>query len=298
MKLLNRWMLVSLAVIFAISLGVSPANAASKKKKKEAVKKEVKAEKKAEKKREDRERLMVIDGANLSGKPGYIISDTATVLKQGQVMGAAHLTFDSWGSVLQIPVGASYGITDKVMVNVNTSFFSAGGVSGLYYLNFGGKYGFGRVTKGLDVAAGLDFAVGPLSNTIYGFSTFAFDPYGVVTYTLPNGLQLNGKLGLYVTSYSVTGPSLVPPYTGTQTYSYSYSDFQLDLGVAYPFSRTLTGFGELATNGVVGNGASGGTPLLVGIRTGEDVQFQAFGGFDFGGSVGLFVGGGVVLLSK
>ncbi len=296
MKLFTRLMVGGLALALVLSLGAGTANAASKKKK--AV-----VKKQTHEVRHVREKKEVIDGLNTSGKPGYFISDTAAVLNQNQIVGAAHLTFDSWGSVLQIPVGVSYGITDKLMVNVNTSFFTAGGVSGLYYLNFGGKYGFKNVgdTNNLDVAAGLDFGIGPLSNTIYGFSTFAFDPYGVVTYTLKDGLQLNGKLGLYVTSYSINVPYLIsflPVQWGTHSVSYSYSDFQLDLGAAYPFSRDLTGIAELATNGVVGNGASGGTPLLVGIRTGKDVQFQAFGGFDFGGSVGLFIGGGVAIFSK
>ena len=296
MKSLNRWVLMGLAILFTIGLTLAPASAdtASKKKKKKEIEK--KEEKKAEIKAERRaERKKVIDGANLSGKPGYIISDTASVLNQGQWMGGAHLAFDTWGSALQIPVGVSYGLSDKLMLNVNTSFFTAGGASGLYFLDFGGKYGWKNVgdTDNLNVAAGLDFAVGPLSNNLYGYSAFAFDPYGVVTYTFKNGLQLNGKLGLYVQSYSSTYTIL----NVSHTTSYSFSYFQLDLGVAYPFSKDLTGFGELATNGLVYNGA-GGTPLLAGIRTGKDVQLQAFAGLDLGGAVGLFLGGGVVFISE
>jgi hypothetical protein len=285
MKLWNRWVLGGLTLALAFSLCAGPADAASKKKKK---KEEVKKEERHIHHEMMMGQPMPIAGLNLSGKPGYFISDTASVLRQGQIAGAAHLTFDSWGSALQIPVGASFGITDKITVNVNTSFFTAGGVSGLYYLNFGGKYGFMDVghNKNLDIAAGVDFSVGPLSNNIYGFSSFGFDPYGVVTYTFADGFQLNGKLGLYVSSYSVGG------------FSFSYSDFQLDLGAAYPFDKDLTGIAELATNGVVGNGAVGGTPILVGIRTGHDVQLQAFGGLDLGGAVGLFVGGGLVLFSE
>ncbi len=294
MKLWNRLALLVLSVIFALSLGLSPAAAATKKKKAAEEKPAVHHRKHVEEGEKS-----VIDGANLSGKPGYIIGDTATVLNQGQWMGGAHLAFDTWGSALQIPVGVSYGITDKILVNVNTSFFTAGGASGIYFLNFGGKYGFKNVgdTDNLNVAAGLDFSLGPLSNNLYGYSAFAFDPYGVITYTLPDGLQLNGKLGLYVQTYSNTVPNIVPPYTGTHSVSYSFSYFQLDLGVAYPFSSELTGFGELATNGLVYNGA-GGTPLLVGIRTGKDVQLQAFAGLDLGGAVGLFLGGGVVFISE
>jgi hypothetical protein len=313
MKFLNRLLLASLAVIFAMSLCVTAATAqtsSSKKKKKAAA---VAAEKKAERKAERKaEKKVVIEGGNLSGKPGYIISDTAAVLNQGQVMGAVHLSFDTWGNVLQIPIGVSYGITDKIMLNVNTGFYSYGGnkytidgvsygasgTSGINYLNFGGKYGWKNVgdNTGLDIAAGLDFAIGPLSN-LYGYTgAFAFDPYGVVTYTLKDGLQLNGKLGLYVQTYSFPTDLTAPEPTSI---SESFSYFQLDLGVAYPFSRDLTGMGELATNGVIGNGAlGGGTPLVVGLRTGKDVQFQGFAGLDLGGTVGLYLGGGIVLLSN
>lgn len=289
MKLWNRFVIAGLVLVLAFSFGLSPAAAASKKKKKEEKKKE---EKRSETRHETRHygSKKVIDGGNIAGRPGYIFGDTANTLEKGQVMGAAHLTFDSWGSVVQIPVGVTYGVTDKLQINANTSFWAANGISGIYFLNFGGKYGFTTKTEGLGIAAGLDFAIGPLSNTIYGYSTFGFDPYGVVTYTLPDGLQLNGKLGLYVQTYNYT--------FGPYTFSGSYSFFQCDLGAAYPFDANLTGIAELATNGVVQGGGLGGTPLIVGIRTGHDVQFQAFGGFDFGGATGLLLGGGVVLMSK
>jgi|SRR5579859_5316740 len=305
MSLCKRAVVVGLALAFVLSLLTGAASAATKKKK------ESKSESKKEPRRvTSRSGLEPIDGSNMSAKPGYFISDTAKTLEKGQIMGSGHLTFDTWGSVLQVPVGVSYGITDKITVNVNSAFYYSGGYtyttpfgsytgpsnSGIYYLNFGGKYGFGRVTKGLDIAAGLDFSIGPLSNNIFGYSAFGFDPYGVATFTLPDGLQFNGKLGLYVQSYGV--PTGLPaPFPSSISFSYSY--FQLDLGAAYPFDKNLTGIAELATNGVVTNGAlGGGTPLLVGIRTGNDVQFQAFGGLDLGGVVGLFVGGGVVLMSK
>jgi hypothetical protein len=295
MKLWNRLFLGGLTLALALSLCVGPADAASKKKKK----------KEAEKKEEHHMRhethysgeLRPISGGNLGGEPGYFFAPTAQTLNQGQIMGAAHLTFDTVGSALQIPIGATYGITDKIQVNVNTSFFAANGASGIYYLNFGGKYGFGQVLKDsdakLDIAAGINFSVGPLSG-VYGsgYSTFGFDPYGVATLTLPDGLQFNGKLGLYVQTANFN-------FGGGITGSTSYSYFQLDLGAAYPFDKDLTGIAELATNGVIGNGAlGGGTPLVVGIRTGHDVQLQAFGGLDLNYTVGLIVGGGIVLVSQ
>jgi len=288
MRFWTRVAVSFLALAFAVGLAVTPADAASKKSKKKETKKETKKEVKKET-RHSSGGKHVISGGNLMGRPGYIFSDTATTLDKGQVMGSAHLTFDSWGSVFQIPVGVSYGITDKLQLNANTSFYSVTGASGLNFLNFGGKYGFDTSNRNLGIAAGIDLGFGPLSNTL-GTGFFTFDPYGVVTYTLPDGLQLNGKLGLYVQTYSYT----VLNYT----FSGSWSFFQLDLGMAYPFDSNLTGFAELATNGVVNGGGLGGTPLLVGIRTGKDVQFQAFGGLDFGAATGAFIGGGVVLLSK
>lgn len=287
MKLWNRLVLGSLVLTLALGVCVSPAAAASKKKKKE----EKKEEKKSETRHETRHYSdkKVIDGGNIAGRPGYIFADTAYSLEKGQVMGAAHLTFDTWGNVLQIPFGVSYGITDKLLINANTSFYSVTGGSGLNMLNFGGKYSFTTQTPRLGIAAGLDLGFGPLSNSL-GSGIFSFDPYGVVTYTFPDGLQLNGKLGLYVQTYSYT--------FGPYTFSGSWSYFQFGAGAAYPFDANLTGFAELYTNGVVQFGGLGGSPLLVGIRTGHDVQFQCFGGLDFGGTTGAFVGGGVVLMSK
>lgn len=287
---MKKFALGFFALVMTLAFCAVPANAASSKKKKETKKEEKKKEEKKETRHEAKHYAKaVIDGGNLAGRPGYIFADTSNTLNKGQVMFGGHLTFDTWGNALQIPFGVSYGITDKLQINANTSFYSVTGASGLNYLNFGGKYGFSSKNPDLNFAAGLDLGFGPLSNSL-GTGFFNFDPYGTVTYTLPDGLQLNGKLGLYVQTYSYDfGPIKV---------SGSYSFFQLDAGVAYPFSSDLTGFAELATNGVVQGAGLGGTPLLAGIRTGHDVQFQAFGGLDFGGSVGAFLGGGVVLMSN
>ncbi len=301
MKLLTRVLVGGLALAFVLSLCAGPADAASKKKKKET-KKEEKKEAKREARREAASSgAHPIEGGNLSGQPGYFYAPTAKTLEKGQLMGSGHLSLDVLGgnSIFQVPVGVTYGITNKIQINVNTSFYAVGGASGLYNINFGGKYGFGQVAKGLDIAAGLDFAIGPLTNYGYGTGSFGVDPYGAATYTFKDGLQLNGKLGLYFTSYSYPTiiPTTTPPFFTTGTVSQSYTFFQLDLGVAYPFDKNLTGIGELATNGVIG-GINGGTPVIVGIRTGHDVQLQAFAGLDLNYTVGLLIGGGVVLVSK
>ncbi len=285
MKFWTRFVVAGLAFALALSLAVSPAQAASKKKKK-------KAEEKKEMKREMRhemaaERPHPISGANLAGRPGYFFGDTANTPEQGEIMGAAHIWFDSAYNGVSIPFGAAFGATDKLQLHASSSFYAAGGVSGLNFITFGAKYGFPHVSKGLDIAAGLDLSIGPLYITP-DISTLDFDPYGVVTYTFVDGLQLNGQLGIMV----VGGRSIT---IDGVTYSGGGGSYVLlNAGAAYPFDSELTGIAELAVNGQ-GDGA---TPLIVGLRTGHDVQLQAFGGLDLAGQVGVLIGGGVALFSK
>ncbi len=113
-------MVATLSLAIALSLLVSPAMAATKKKKKsEAAKKEEKREERHERAMEHKE---PIEGLNTSGKPGYFISDTAAVLEQGQIAGAAHFTFDSWGSALEIPVGMTLGLPIKLLPTLTPLF--------------------------------------------------------------------------------------------------------------------------------------------------------------------------------
>jgi hypothetical protein len=230
------------------------------------------------------------NGVNNVGRPGYFYSDTAFVPNKGQVMGAAGLAFYSPGSQLIVPVGAAYGITDNIDISANTNFYTGGGVSGLGNITVGGKYKFNVATERLDIAAGLDLSDGPLTGG--GYSAFSFDPYGVVTYTFTDGFQLNGQLGLlvntgYTVSYTIAG----------KTYSAStgsLSTFQFNAGASYPLGDNLIGIAELGANAL----GSGNTPVIVGIRTGHDVQLQAFGGLDLAGTVGLIIGGNVALVSE
>jgi hypothetical protein len=225
-----------------------------------------------------------IDGVNNVGRPGYFYSDTAFVPNKGQVEGAAGIVFYSPGSQLFIPVGASFGIADNLQIHANTNFYSFSGASGLYYLTFGGKYSFKTQTDNLLFAAGLDMSVGPLSGPLSTISTFNFDPYGIVTYSFKDGFQLNGQLGLYVPGGSKIG-----------AFSYTAPAYlQLNAGAAYPFDANLTGIAELNINGL----GSANTPLIVGLRTGHDVQLQAFAGLDLAGTVGVVIGGNVALVSQ
>jgi hypothetical protein len=225
-----------------------------------------------------------IDGVNNVGRPGYFYSDTAYVPNKGQVMGAAGIVFYSPGSQLFIPVGAAFGVAENLQLHANTNFYSFSGASGLYYLTFGGKYSFKTKTDNLLFAAGLDMSVGPLSGPLSTISTFNFDPYGIVTYGFKDGLQLNGQLGLYVPGGSKIGGFSFTPA----------AYLQLNAGAAYPFDANLTGIAELGVNGL----GSANTPLVVGLRTGHDVQLQAFAGLDLAATVGVVIGGNVALVSQ
>ncbi|GEM_PF-2095769 len=223
------------------------------------------------------------NGVNTIGRPGYFFSDTAFTPNKGQIEGSAGAQFYSIGSQLIVPVGAAYGITDQIQVHASTNFYTAGGASGLGNITFGGKYKFNIAVEHLTIAAGLDLSDGPLTGS--GYSSFNFDPYGIATYNFADGLQLNGQLGIMILGgYNVTYTAAV----GGGSY------VQLNAGASYPIADKLTGIAELDINGQ----GSGATPLIVGIRTGHDVQLQAFGGLDLAGTVGLLIGGNVALVSE
>jgi hypothetical protein len=279
MKLLNRLFLSGLALAFVLSLGMSTANAdtTSKKKKKKA---EVTIVKK--KRHVDIVYSSEINGGNVNGRPGYFYSDTAYTPEKGVFIGGAHAAFYSLGSQLSIPFGGAYGITKDLQVSANTNFYAGSGVSGLGNLTLGGKYAFKISNDHLKIAAGLDLPIGPLSNS--GYSTVNFVPYGVGTYNFQDGFQLNGQLGIYIPGGYKIG-----------AFSYTPAAFvQLNAGAAYPFSKDLTGIAEFDINGL----GSANSPLIAGIRTGHDVQLQAFAGLDLASTVGVLVGGGVVLVSQ
>jgi hypothetical protein len=240
------------------------------------------------------------NGVNNIGRPGYFFSDTAYTPNKGQIEGAAGAAFYSVGSQLVIPVGAAYGITDQIQVHASTNFYTGGGVSGLGNIVVGGKYKFNIAVEHLTIAAGLDLSDGPLTGS--GYSSFNFDPYGIATYNFADGLQLNGQLGImilggYNYTYTATRIIATPPYYQTYQATTSVgggSYVQLNAGASYPLGDKLTGIAELDINGQ----GSGATPLIVGIRTGHDVQLQAFGGLDLAGTVGVMIGGNVALVSE
>ncbi len=282
MKSLNRWAVTALTFLFVTGLALGTAHADSKKKKKKKDTKKTEA-----KKVEHHHKAVVTDstiGVNTNGRPGYFFSDTASTPNKGQAMGAAGLQFNTAGSFFYIPVGGAYGVTPDLQLSANTSFYTGSGISGLSSLTVGGKYHFVSKVERLNFAGGLDLSIGPLNNSPYSY--FSMDPYGVVTYSFVDGLQLNGQLGVFI---PVTGYKI-----GTITVTPS-AVVQCNLGVSYPFPDKLTGMAELGING----GGSGVTPLVGGVRkTFDNVQLQAFAGPDFGGTVGLLIGGSAALLSE
>ncbi len=284
MKLWNRLFLSGLALAFVLSLGLTVANAdtTSKKKKKKSAEKKSTETVVKKKKHVDVVYSGEINGGNVNGRSGYLYSDTAYTLEKGVFMGGAHAAFYSLGSQLSIPFGGAYGVTKDLEVSANTNFYAGSGVSGLGNLTLGGKYGFQMSNEHLKIAAGLDLPIGPLSNS--GYSTVSFVPYGVGTYNFQDGFQLNGQLGIYIPGGYKIG-----------AFSYTPAAFvQLNAGAAYPFSKDLTGIAEFDINGM----GSANSPLIAGIRTGHDVQLQAFAGLDLASTVGVLVGGGVVLVSQ
>lgn len=291
MKLWSRILMGGLVATLALSLMATNADAASKKKKKKEEKKKTESYSAPMS-----HHKMIIEGTNVAGRPGFLFSDSAATASKGQIMGAVSPAFYSLGSLFSMPFGGAYGITNDIQVHANTSFLAGGGASQLGYLVFGGKYGFHHIsTPGLDIAAGLDFAIGPLTNSVY--SQFCFDPYGVVTYAFKDGFTLNGQIGVFIPSgQTVT----INPGFGLPSYTFTYTPpaaFQFNADAAYPFDSELTGIAELAAN--PGTSGSGNTLLLAGLRTGKtDVKLQGYGGFQFAGTTGVVIGGTLSLFSK
>ena len=132
-----------------------------------------------------------------------------------------------------------------------------------------------------------------------GFIPLKKTPYGVVTYTTPDGIQLNGQLGLMINGgYSITESYTLPypPYTTTKsTISVGGgSTLQLNVSAAKDLGKGITGMAELGLNGQ----GYGRTPLVAGIRGGNDILWTLFAGLDLGTPVGVMIGGNVALISQ
>jgi hypothetical protein len=277
-----------------VTQSASASTTEKSKKSAEKSKKSKAAEKTAVVKKSFSENRGIINGVNNVGRPGYIYGDTAFTPNKNQFMGAVGLSFYTPGSQLSIPVGGAYGVMDNLQVHANTSIYSYAGASGLGSLVFGGKYGFKTETDNLLFALGLDFSDGPLSGA--GYTAFNVDPYGIVTYTLPSGLQLNGQFGImFLGGYSIDNPlyGFLPGQAKTISIG-GGSYAQLNLGASKVMNDKLTGIAELDINGL----SSGSSPLIVGVRGGDDLQWQLFAGLDLATPVGILIGGSLAVISR
>ncbi len=290
MKFLNRLLLASLAVIFAMSLCVTAATAqtsSSKKKKKAAVAAEIKAEKKAEKKAE---RKKIISGTNLDGRAGLFFADTSDVAPVGQWQGSLHATWSSPAASFNsfsFPLGAHYGAAPNVDLSAGVRLdllsepsYTIGGYDGIpqqtlggsstdFTVLLGGKYKIAANSKDMP-----DFSVGGIIYIpTYTGGDVVFMPKGTVTYVLPSGLLLNGDFGIGISSATYV---------------------ECDGGVGFPVSRQVTLIGEIGAN-QYGNADS---QLALGARFDlSGTKLQALLGVPLNGG-GVLLGAGIILASN
>jgi hypothetical protein len=284
MKVLNRLVLVSLAVVFAVSLCVSPANAAPKKKKPapEAtpapVKKRVKLVKE------------YITGTNLEGRAGLFYGDTSAVAPVGQWQGSLHATwwapFASYND-FSFPLGAHFGaakdvdLSAGVKLNLQTSpsvnypatpftpAYSTGGSTTNFEVLLGGKYKIKAQNSETP-----DFSVGGIIYIPTNGGDVIVMPKGTVTYVLPSGLLLNGDVGI-----------------GISTVTY----VEIDGGVGFPVSDKITLIGEIGANQFY----YADSQLGLGARfaLGGTTKAQALLGVPLSGG-GVLLGAGIILASE
>ena len=274
------------ALVMTVAFCAGPANAASKKKKTETKKEEKKETKKSENRSSSSgSSKHYLSGTNTWGRSGLLLGDTSEVAGVGSIEGAAHLTYSSPASGysnLDIPFGGHFGVAENLELSAageflifDTPSYTFGPFtipatsSSSFAIDLGGKYKIKLKGDGPkpDLSVGGDVLI-PTSG-----GSAIFTPRGTVSYTLNNGMLLNGDLGIHIS-------------TGT------YVSF--DAGVGYPFSNNLTGIAEIGAN----QAGNGGSELAGGVRVGADqFKFQALLGIPLNGG-GVMIGGGVILASK
>ncbi len=285
MKLFNRLVLLSLAVIFALGLCVSQANADSStthKTKKKNADTRASGSSKALKN--------VVTGTNLEGRAGLFYGDTSEVAKVGQWEGTLHATWWSPYATyndFSFPLGAHFGAADNVdlsagvklnlatspSVNVPatpfTPAYSSGGSTTNFEVLLGGKYKIKGTTSDMP-----DYSVGGVIYIPTSGGSVVVMPKGTVTYVLPSGLLLNGDVGI-----------------GISTVTY----VEVDGGVGFPVSNKITLIGELGANqfGYADSQLGLGARFALGGTT----KAQALLGVPLSGG-GVLLGAGIILASE
>jgi hypothetical protein len=225
-----------------------------------------------------------ITGSNVFGQTGLLFTETAQTVGDGNASGTAHLTFGSGDDVdvLSVPVGFNVGLSPDFELAGHAEFQSVdapwGDASGAGYLALNGKYVFPHRNADLPhFAASVEVAHGPLSDDL-GDDGTDVTLKGLVSHWAPHQLLLNGGLGILV--------------QGSRAGADNDTVLQLEGGLGYPLTPSLTGIAELALNrfgedtGLVSFGLRGGRQAGLG--------WQALLGLGIGSaSPDLTVGGGL-----
>jgi hypothetical protein len=240
-----------------------------------------------------------IEGTTQDGRTGMFFSQTAdtSAVGHGKITAAVNYGASDGFSVVEIPLfGINYCVIKNLELGASLPFeiVSVDGgdsQSGLGSLTLGGKYVI--PSQKVNFGVGLDIMTGPLSDEL-GQSSTDFSPKGMVTYTLPSGMVLNGELGFVITGdVTYTVPHFDP---GTMTMttrevSVNADDYiQLKGGVGIPFTPKLTGIAELGVNQF----GDSGTAMGFGIRTGTKTKLQALLAIGLGDGAPDFTLGGAV----
>ncbi|HVZ80869.1 MAG TPA: hypothetical protein VHE12_08730 [bacterium] len=262
------------ALVMTLAFCAVPANAATSKKKKKETKKEEKKETKKAESHSMSAPKHYLSGTNTWGRSGLLFGDTADVAALRTIEGSAHLLYSSPVSGVNnfgIPFGGHFGIADNVELSAagDLELQSATGYSSsIFLLDLGGKYKFHTKNENLGLALGGDVLI-PTS----GGGSAIVTPRGVVSYTLPSGMLVNGDMGIHISSATYVS---------------------VDAGLGYPFSNNFTGMVEIGAN----QNGNGGSVLGAGFRAGADqFKFQGLLGIPLNGG-GVVIGGGIILASK
>jgi hypothetical protein len=214
-----------------------------------------------------------LSGTNLDGRSGLFFGDTSEVAREGQIEGSVHLTYQSSGNEyfsvnnFTIPGGAHFGIAPdfEISAGAQLGIVSYPGGSTTNVLVIGGaKYRFAWDREMPDFSFGGTVRI-PTSG-----GSISVMPEGTVTYTLENGLLVNGDVGVGISS-------------GTYV--------KADIGAGYPISNQITAIAEIGAN----QAGNGGSIFSFGVRGAiSDVKLQGFVGVPLNGG-GALIGGGVIL---
>lgn len=236
-----------------------------------------------------------LQGPTLGGPTGLFFADTAQVSPPHSGYWGAGFLYGSFDHVDQmtIPFFVNHGVAENLELSASLPFISEhfdvpDGLdlkkdeSGLGNLTFGGKYKIPNLPSDMpDFAIGADLGFGPLSSDLGG-NGVDIHVKGAATYMLPQGLLVNGGLGILHTGSRDVKVAGITVTTDGDT------SVQLNGGLEYPLTPELSGIAELDINQF---GKNDGV-LAVGVRGGAALRFQALIGLGIGSNAPDFTLGG------